>query len=301
MSKPALGLGVACIALVVTVIAQWIELHRAAPAISRPAAEHASTSETIRAGNLACQSGKPPAPVSSPELVASEVPLPPEVDDESVTDPEFVTAMIDYQKIAMRQQYAAFIASLHLPADKADRFSQLLAEQWTRKVINRVPMDYESREWAGGNDDELRTVLSQPQIDTFHHYQETAATRGQVEMLRNELMSTPDPLRDEQIAPLVDALHAEEMRLMTETRDYDVAVNKSDGAAAESMRLAESYFLERETAANERELSAASALLSREQLKALERHLDARRSLGIAGAKLRRLDRERADAESAGP
>jgi hypothetical protein len=288
-------LGIACAALCVTVAMQWMALHRAAPVAACGAAPPAAqTAAPARGPDLSCRATAPALiPQTSPEAPPPVAEAEAEAEAESYADTAFAKAMTDYQKIAMRQQYAAFIASLHLSADKADRFAQLLAEQWTRKAVNRVPMDNDSQGWTGSNDDELHSVLSQAQIDAFHRYQESAETRQQVEMLRNELMATPNPLRDEQIAPLVDALHDEEMRLFRETRDFKVAMDESAGASEDTQRQAEGYFLEREAAANERELAAANAILSREQLNALKRQLEARRSLGIAGLKVVRLDSER--------
>jgi len=90
------------------------------------------------------------------------------------------------------------------------------------------------------------------------------------------------------------------MRLLAEVRDYN-AVLGNPGASEESQRQATNYFVERESAANARELAAAGAILSREQLAALKRQLDARQSPELAGANVRRLDRERFEQASTGP
>jgi hypothetical protein len=295
MAKANVILGTLCLALGATVVAQWIQLHRmetpiiagTAKPLIEPASELSTLVEEIPAPAGASRGGAD-APPDSP-TASSERAVAPET---TAADSAFRTAMIDYQAIALRQQYAPFIASLRLSAEQADRFVRVLAEQRESVVAERVPSDYTEASWGAGKDDDLREVLTQAQIDAFRHYQQTTETRQQVEALRNELMVSAEPLRDAQIAPLIDALHSEEMRFFTETRDRRAAMEKPEDTE-EAQRESEASFLELESAALDRKLAAGRTILSRDQVQALERQLQAQRALGIAGSKVIRLERER--------
>lgn len=296
MAKSTMILGAVCLALAGTVAVQWIELRRTPPAVNREAATSPGGSEEI---STLIEEIRPPdrAPALGPQAAQAATP-PGTVEVAPEMEPAFRAAMIDYQAISLRQQYAPIIASLRLSPEQADRFIRVLAEEWGSVVARRVPSDYTGQSWAGGQDEQLREVLTQAQIDAFHHYQQTTETRQQVEQLRNELMASSEPLRDAQIAPLVDLLHAEEMRLFTEVRDQNPA--GGEAIETEESRLeTQEFFQEREGAAIDRELAAARAILSGEQLRALKRQLEARRSLGLAGSKVIQLDRERQRSEAA--
>jgi hypothetical protein len=296
MDKSKVILGTLCLALAATVVAQWIALHRmGTPIIAAKPRIPPATELSMLVEERPSSPGAAIAPRDSSSDAAqdaSAVVAPDSATGPTPAESAFRTAMIDYQQIALRQQYAPLVARLRLSPEQAEAFIRILAEHWGTVVARRVPSDYTEQNWAGGNDEDLREVLTQAQIDAFHHYQRTTDTRQQVESLRNELMASAEPLRDAQIAPLVDALYDAEMRLVAEVREHD----ESAGSAAETdeeRRAREDFFLDREAAAIERKLAAASAILSRAQLQGLKRQLEAQRSLSIAGAKVIRLDRER--------
>jgi hypothetical protein len=212
-------------------------------------------------------------------------------------DPRFQAAMAGYLRIDLRQQYAAFLSSLRLTAEKEDQLMMILAQQRVRGS-GGIPKDFSREEWEKRNDAELRAVLSQSQSDAFRRYRETEGTRDQVRALRDELMQTREPLRDDQIEPLVDALHPEEAQFMEEVRIFKESLDKSAEALADSEKKAETYFAEREAAATQRKLESAATILSRDQLKALKRRLEAQLALSQQGSKLRRLQFELAESLS---
>lgn len=212
-------------------------------------------------------------------------------------DPRFQAEMAGYLRIDLRQQYAAFLSSLRLTAEKEDQLMMILAQQRVRGS-GGIPKDYSREEWEKRNDAELRAVLSQSQIDAFRRYRETEGTRDQVRALRDELMQTREPLRDDQIEPLVDAIRPEEVQFMEEVQIFKEGLDKSAEALADSERKAEAYFAEREAAATQRKLESAATILSRDQLKALKRRLEAQQALSLQGSRLRRLQFELAESMS---
>lgn len=181
--------------------------------------------------------------------------------------------------------------SLQLTEEQAELLTQILAEQWVRGSQG-IPEGYRREDWERRNEDELRAVLSQNQIDSFRRYKETAGTREEVAALRAELLASSHPLRDDQINRLIDALYPEEKRLMEEARSFNESLDTTPAALADSERSAERYFAERETAAVERKLAAAGAILSSEQLTVLRRRLEGQQAMGQSGSRLRRLQFE---------
>jgi hypothetical protein len=291
MRKVQWILGALCIALAATVLMLWNQLREQDAKIARlrtqenalPATPILESSPESCRMESAGRVGRDPA--AEPLAVTA-----PEVDDQIQNDPKFQEAMIEYQRVELGQSYAALFGSLRLSPEQADRVTRILAKQWVRGA-HGIPAEYTREQWRLKNESELRAVLTQAQIDVLRHYRETAATREQVQSLRNELMVTQEPLRDDQIAPLVDALHTAEMQLLGETRDFNEALDKSESALAESERRSQKYFIEREAEAAKSKLEAAAAILSRDQLKALERQLKAQQALSQAGSKLRGLER----------
>jgi hypothetical protein len=295
MGKAVVSLVALSSALAAALVVQWHELRDlrstvsfrrtdSGQACSLDKATRPSVEEVCR---TAASSSELVAPQPAPMSTAGSL----DFDSRLRQDPKFQAAMIDYQKIDMRQRYSGLIARLRLPAAKAAQLAQLMAEQWARGD-HGIPAEYTREQWKRQLDDELLSVLSPAQLEVLHGYKETAATRDQVDSLRSELIETREPLRDDQIEPLVDALYTEEAKFMAEISAFNDALDKGRGAIEESERKAAGYFAEREAAATERKLTAAGALLSSGQLRALERQLQAQQSLGVAGSNLRRVERE---------
>ncbi len=293
MRKAVWVLGVLSLVLTVSNLLLWTQLRRAQgdPRISAtnvvsPAQLHPDRSKsqhwnTLQRGHRrGSRTDGQPTPDADPDLYGRVQ-----------RDPRFQAAMVDYQRIDIRQQYSAFLSSLGLSAEKEDQLVMILAQQRVRGAQG-IPQEYTREAWQRKNDDELRAVLSQPQVDAFRRYRDTAAVREQVLSLRDELMATRDPLRDDQVELLVDALHPEELQFMAEVRAFNEGLDKSAEALPDSERKFENYFAERETAATERKLAAAGTILSRAQLKALGRRLETQQAMGRQGSKLRRLQFE---------
>jgi hypothetical protein len=288
MGKLAWMLGASSLSLAVLVVLLWNRLQTQEALIGRLQADVTKVHAPERPETPAT-----PVPDIAHLEATSPAPDIPErnVDSRIESDPNFRVAMVDYQHIDMLQRNVAFFATIGLSREKADRVAMILAEQAVQG-IHGIPEQFTREQWRQKNEDELRAELSQAEIDALRHYRESAESRDQVETLRNELMTSGEPLRDKQIAPLVEALHTEEMRLFEETRGFNAGLDQSPEMLAESERRSEDFFVEREAAATTRKLEAASRILSHAQLQALARQLEMQRALGLAGAKVRRLHDE---------
>jgi hypothetical protein len=132
-------------------------------------------------------------------------------------------------------------------------------------------------------EDKLRSLLGEEKRSRLQGYMESRQSRMQVDDLRSEL-GEAHALRDDQVEPLIAALHVERARAQAELREYRDTLSW-EGVNEESWRLHGERKTELMKAMNARMLSSASSLLTQRQLKALEEQL--RQELAQHEAQLR--------------
>ncbi len=142
-----------------------------------------------------------------------------------------------------------------------DRSPQKLVTQETAQQL-RVLYEQDKRE----DEAKFRELLGDEKHARFQEYMDSRSTRAQVDELRPKFTGA-DTLREDQVEPLIAALHVERTRLQKEQQEYrasthsDVASNAPQYSEHELALLKEAY---------ERMHTAAAPVLSGSQLKRLD-------------------------------
>ena len=145
----------------------------------------------------------------------------------------------------------------------------------------------------------LRELLGEEKRAQFQQYMESRYTRAMVDQFRTSLAGV-DLLREDQVEPLISALHAESARMKEELLEYRASIDGEDPNAAQ--RYAERS-LEMLKASHERMHTAAAPILSGSQLKRLDVWLKQELDRQEADSKMQRIwsKAAAADASASGP
>ncbi len=143
-------------------------------------------------------------------------------------DPEYRELMRSQQRAGMQQVYADLQPLLGLSDGESEQLLDLLAEHSLRNMeyarppfgpddsgLDRAALREQQRimqEQRQRNEDEIAALLG-PRYRDWQEYQQNGWSRGQVTRLRHTLALSTDPLRPEQIKPLVDAIAREQRQL----------------------------------------------------------------------------------------
>jgi hypothetical protein len=135
--------------------------------------------------------------------------------------------------------------------------------------------------------DKLRSLLGEEKRVRLQTYMESRESRMQVEDLRSDLTAAT-ALRDDQIEPLITALHAERAQMQSELRAFrDTLDWETDN------RDTWQRYVERQTqllmSMNDRMMSSASSLLTEAQLDALDTQLKLNFAEHVARQRLNRI------------
>lgn len=112
----------------------------------------------------------------------------------------------------------------------------------------------------------LRELLGEEKLARLQAYMESRSTRIQIDQLRPQFTGA-DALREDQVEPLIAALHVERARMEQELREYRQSANWGDPGSGE--QHADRQF-DLQKAAYERMPAAAAAILSSSQVKRLQ-------------------------------
>lgn len=225
-------------------------------------------------------------------------------------DPEYRELMRAQQKLSLQQHYSDLEALLGLSKEESEQLLEVLAEHSVRSMEQRPmiadanggpPSESEMNErrrmfeeQRRKNDSEIAAVLGS-KFNDWQQYQQNGWARSQVSQLRQSLSSGGEPLRQDQVKPLVEAIAREQkqtMRSMT-TRPY------SPNARPDPMTQVQQAeeWLERTAQSHERIRAAVSGLLTPSQYEQFERQQ--RQELRMQELSVRQ-QRARAEAQARG-
>ncbi len=186
-------------------------------------------------------------------------------------DPEFRTALRGQQRVRLEEDFRDLPKILGLSAEQSDRLFDLLAEQrvrvfdarWQKPEGGKTPMN-SFHETQATNKEELANFLGPSNMIRYEDFLSTLQSRAEINSVRNELAHGTEPLREEQIEPMMAVVNAELQRLDQEVRDVGPQGLPGSDPAAEAKRV------ELTVAANQRILDAARPILSSAQLVGLK-------------------------------
>jgi hypothetical protein len=228
-------------------------------------------------------------------------------------DPEYRELMRSQQKIGMKRMYGDMEVMLGLTKEEADRVVDVLAEQQLRAMEQRpvmMPMEGSQPDQAAireqqrvfeenrrKNEAELAAVLG-PKYSEWQEYQQSMWSRSQVMRLRETLSGTDEPLRQDQIKPLVQAMAREQQQMQTNTAraQYPNGFSTPDA----QMRMQEEW-LERTAQSHERIRNSVSSLLTPAQLQQLQDQQDQERKMQEISMRMQRARAAEAQARGEDP
>lgn len=209
-------------------------------------------------------------------------------------DPEYRSAMYVQQRTAMRQMYPDVRSALGLSSEQVDHLFDLLAEQQVRSMVETANMDLPppntpdaQREWTRRfeeqqrrNEAELVDALGHTVAQAWKDYQKSLGARTQVRELRNVLADSSDPLRPDQIEPLVKVLAQEEARFSEDMRKL-----YSERPPTDHLTMLKQH-VEAQLRYNERRRDVAASYLSPTQLERFDEMLEEQAASARAQLKL---------------
>lgn len=220
-------------------------------------------------------------------------------------DPEYRELMREQQKHGLRQHYNDLDVLLGLSDEQAEQLLDVLAEQSIRGMeqqppfMGEQPTEDEMRAYRSKMEDarrksesEIAAVLGS-RYSEWQQYQQSGWARSQVSRLRQTLATGNEPLRQDQIKPLVEAIAREQKQALNTVRPTAPSPRPD---AMEQARMAEEW-LERTAQSHERIRASVSGLLSPSQYQQLERQQQQELKMQELGV---RQQRARAEAQARG-
>ena len=198
-----------------------------------------------------------------------------------MNDPRYREAQREQNRLSLALRRANLIRLLGLTPEQAEAVIDLqIDHEWQREEFMTDVANEEQRQQrqqrAEAQDAELRTklqtMLGQEKTARLEHYMETRQSRMQVDNFRGQLSAT-NMLRDDQVEPLIDALHVERSKMRQELQDYRDTLNW-DGQATETWRSYGERQTELMKTMHAGMHTAAMSILSASQLQELDATLE---------------------------
>ena len=277
-------------------LAQLERPHATIPPVGKPAESDASPSAHPSAANPHA------APVSSASASTETLEPterwnahPPRA---PLQNPAFRDATRAQRKLQMGYQYVDLASALQVPPETATRLIELLADIEVRHLgeenagyTNPSDMDARAaavRESRKQEKAELVALLGEDGYGRWQGYQESLPTRYQMHDLREQLSGTAEPLRDDQLEPLIAAVHGERVRFNDEIHQY---VEHLQPGQERDMRYTD-LWPQQVAATHARIHASASSILSPVQLAQLDTILDELRRREAAQIQVERAMRD---------
>jgi hypothetical protein len=198
-----------------------------------------------------------------------------------IQNPAFREATRAQRRLEKAFRYVDLAAALQIPQETADRLIDLLVDMELRRMSEDASTAVDSRA-------EVSALLGKTAYEKWQDYQESLPTRYQMHDLRDQLSVTAEPLRDDQLEPLVAAVSAERRQFNDEIRAYQE--NVPDGQERD-MRHTDLW--QKHVAATHARIHAsASSILSPTQLAQLDAILEELRQREAAQIQVERMMRD---------
>lgn len=195
-----------------------------------------------------------------------------------LSDPRYREAWFEQQRLQQAGYRERLIDLLGFSAEQADVVIDLGIERQLTWQFQTPPdpmteeylREQKERAEAAQRTEKarLREVLGEAKYARFQDYLESSMSRQQVDRLRTQL-SGADALRDDQIEPLIAAIHAEQAQMSKDMLAYRDTLSWDGDSSASMQKLSERQ-TEEIKAVNARIRNAAGAILGSGQLEQLD-------------------------------
>jgi len=190
-------------------------------------------------------------------------------------DPKYREAWREQRRLMFAPRRENAIRLLGLSPAEADAVVELSIERqlawFDREPIDEMDSETFQRLEAADERAEqakLRELLGEEKRARWQIYMESRPSRVQVDRFRTFLAGA-DTLRDDQVEPLIAALHVEQSQMRQELEDYRQSL-KQDGDTTDESQKYQEREAELMKAAHARMHTGAAAILSRSQLEKLD-------------------------------
>jgi hypothetical protein len=240
----------------------------APPALAVPEPASSPVSPATAVANTTAPASTPPAQGSQEDPVAYQRRM--------MKQPKYREAWRAQLRLNYALRRENVMRLLGFTPEQADAVVEIAIDD-TLRWFDRTPPEpmtdeYRQQEAAWVEQDKredqakLRELLGEAQLARFQEYMETRATRTQVDQLR-PMFTGVDAIRDDQVEPLISALHVERANMEKELNKYREKVDWSD---PQSSQQAGERQIELLRATYDRMHSAAAPVLSASQLRRLD-------------------------------
>jgi uncharacterized protein YjiS (DUF1127 family) len=253
------------------------------------------------------------AVAEAPTAVSATAPAPmanyPRLQQRLLKNPKFRQAFRNQQRVVLETEFRDLPKFLNLSPGEADRVFDMLAEQgvsllelqWRGPGNPKEGLSRQDsyRDLRKQNDAELTNLLGGANMNRFQEFRSTLQSRAEVASVRNEMALGPDPLREDQVEPMIGVVNAELQRMNQELRDLGM----TQIAGVNVDQIPETKRGELAIAANQRIVDAAGPILTNAQLAALKELYRRQRMQMETQSELNRLRAEAmiSDAKASGP
>jgi len=195
-----------------------------------------------------------------------------------MSDPKYREAWREQQRLQMAQRRENYIEILGFTPQQADAAIELAIDRqmqmFERSTVSGSPDDvqrWEERQKAdeGAYQAKLRDLLGAEKSARLQTYMESRQSRMQVDRLRSQLTGG-DTLRDDQVEPLIAAMHAEQSQLQKDMQEYRDTLSSDGNPPTTSQRKYNERQAELMKVAHSRIHASASGILSGSQLEKLD-------------------------------
>ena len=153
-------------------------------------------------------------------------------------NPDFRKAMRVQQRLDLEQTFRDLPRALGLSAEQANALFDLMSEQGVKileaqweKALDGKSRRAEYEKIRDQNDAQLAKLLGPSNMIRLNEYRASLPSRSEVDTVRNELARGPEPMREDQVDPMVTLVNAEVQRMNQELRDVGPA--SSDGSTVD--------------------------------------------------------------------
>ena len=210
-----------------------------------------------------------------------------------LTHPTYRAARLAYSRLEVERQYPDLATALNLQPNEANRLLDLLAkqvssqEEYDQKRHHEGPMPDAAAVQARRQQDEERrradeaeraALLGEARLNELNQYLGSLGARAQARELRTMLADSDYPLRQDQVAPFVASLAAEQRRHEAERAKLYNAVPNPNRSNPEEVIRYMGQRMDLIEQSLQRRRAAASAYLDPEQQKRYGEMLDRERA-----------------------
>jgi hypothetical protein len=229
------------------------------------------------------------APSTSPHEIHAGEPQPAAPSDQKSVAPdewrllqnaEFREARRRFRHLELKSGHVDLARVVGISDETADRLIGLLVDRELQYLshprtnprneaeIRARKLEIEQSEYE--EDRQIAALIGEANLPRWKSYQASLPVRHQVRELGAELLTSGEPLRADQVEPLIAAIHSERQRVREELIDFNSGLDWSPGAKDQSRMAHTKMTAQLEAAADARLRAKLASILSPRQLETFD-------------------------------